>query len=224
MPKASCSSSDTRVLVLLSGGLDSSTVLYFAKAGGYDVTCLSIAYGQKHSRELEAAEKIALFAKTPVRHLCIELPWGGSSLTDPDKKIPVEGISGKIPSTYVPGRNTIFIAFALSLCESEGIPLILVGANAVDFSGYPDCRTEYYTAMNALLARASLGKVRIEAPLMKMTKKEIVLLAKKLNVPLELTWSCYKGENQPCMKCDSCRLRAKGFRQAGIKDPALGST
>ena len=211
-----------RAVVLLSGGLDSTTVLYLAKSRGYQPHCLIFSYGQKHGKEVRRASAVADKANAKKTVVRINLPWGGSSLLDEDRKIP----SGKIgrdgiPSTYVPGRNTIFISYALSFAEAEKCGTIFIGANAVDYSGYPDCRPEYFGDFNRLLKRASLGKVIIEAPLINMSKKDIVLLAVKLKAPLELTWSCYRGGRKPCGKCDSCLLRAKGFREAGIADPAL---
>ncbi len=211
-----------RAVVLLSGGLDSTTTLYFAKSRGWKVESLIFSYGQKHSKEVKKAKAIAEKTKTPYTIIKIELPWGGSSLTDKDKEIPPGKIGRKgIPSTYVPGRNTIFLAYAFSFCEAKKIPVIFIGANAVDFSGYPDCRPNYYKAFNRLLAYASVVGVRIETPLIKKSKKDIVLLGHKLGVPFEMTWSCYRGGRHPCGVCDSCRLRAKGFKEAGIIDPLV---
>jgi 7-cyano-7-deazaguanine synthase len=153
----------------------------------------------------------------------IKLPWKGSALLD--RKINVAKIPGKgIPSTYVPARNSIFLSFALSFAEAIGARDIFIGANAVDFSGYPDCRPNYYQAFNRLSRLATkVGwenkAIKIRTPLIDMSKKEIVLLARKLKVPLELTWSCYQGGKRPCGVCDSCRLRKKGFIGAKIEDP-----
>jgi len=211
-----------KAAVLLSGGLDSSTILYWAMARGYETHCLIFSYNQRHSGEIKKAVKIAECAGRPYTIVDIKLPWGGSSLLGKSGSIPRGKISSKkIPSTYVPGRNTIFISYALSFCEAMKMDFIFIGANAVDFSGYPDCRPRYYKEFNKLLKQASLGKVSIKVPLLKKSKKEIVLLARRLNVPLEHTWSCYSGGRYPCGKCDSCLLRAKGFREAGMDDPAL---
>ncbi len=210
-----------KAVVLLSGGLDSSTILYWAAARGYETHCLIFSYNQRHHGEIRNAVKIAECAGRPYTILDIKLPWGGSSLLGKGGRIPRGKISSKkIPSTYVPGRNTIFISYALSFCEAMKTDFIFIGANAVDFSGYPDCRPRYYKEFNRLLKQASLGKVSIKTPLLKKSKKEIVLLARKLKVPLEHTWSCYGGGRRPCGNCDSCLLRAKGFREAGIDDPA----
>lgn len=208
--------------LLLSGGLDSSTILYWAIARGWETHCLIFSYGQRHRTELKRAVKIAEAAGRPYTIIDIKLPWGASSLLGRSGRIPAGNISSKkIPSTYVPGRNTIFISYALSFCEAAKMEYILIGANAVDFSGYPDCRPAYYEEFNKLLKQASLGKVSIKTPLLKKSKKEIALLARRLKVPLQHTWSCYAGGRVPCGKCDSCLLRAKGFREAGIDDPAL---
>lgn len=211
-----------KAAVLLSGGLDSSTILYWAIKRGYETHCLIFSYNQRHSAEIRKAVKIAECAGRPFTIVDIKLPWGGSSLLGRAGRIPAGKIlSKKIPSTYVPGRNTIFISYALSFCEAAKMDYIVIGANAVDFSGYPDCRPAYYDEFNKLLKQASLGKVSIKTPLLNKSKKEIVLLARRLKVPLRHTWSCYEGGRIPCGKCDSCLLREKGFRQAGMEDPAL---
>jgi len=220
-PKAVC---------LFSGGLDSTTVLYAALREGYEVTALTVHYGQKHERELASARDI--LAPLSVKHhvISIELPWGGSSLLESSLEVP-QGrdetrMSSEIPSTYVPARNTIFLSFAGSLAETLGAETIFIGANAIDYSGYPDCRPEFLNAMVRVLeqgtkAGVSGKSVRIEAPLLKLSKKTIVQLAQSLQVPLEKTWSCYLGGETPCGTCDSCLLRKKGFEEAGISDPAL---
>ncbi|MBU3954965.1 7-cyano-7-deazaguanine synthase QueC [bacterium] len=214
-----------KAAVLLSGGLDSSTILFWAIAHGYETHCLIFSYNQRHSGEIKKAVKIAEGARRPYTIIDIKLPWGGSSLLGQGGSIPRGKLQGnKIPSTYVPGRNTIFISYALSFCEAMKMNFIFIGANAVDFSGYPDCRPSYYREFDKLLKQASLGKVRIKTPLLKKSKKEIVLLARLLKVPLEHTWSCYEGARRPCGVCDSCLLREKGFREAGIEDPALRET
>jgi 7-cyano-7-deazaguanine synthase len=212
-----------KAIVLLSGGLDSATTLFYAKKKGYGINCLILDYGQRHKRELASAQKIAEAAKCRYKIIKIELPWKGSALLDRNISIPKKAISG-IPATYVPARNTIFLSFALSYAEAIGASSIFIGANAIDFSGYPDCRPNYYRVFNRLSRLATKSGVenkpiKVKTPLINKTKRDIVLLAKRLKVPLELTWSCYRGSRIPCGVCDSCRLRQKGFLQAGVKDP-----
>ncbi|HVA66659.1 MAG TPA: 7-cyano-7-deazaguanine synthase QueC [Elusimicrobiota bacterium] len=218
-------------VVLLSGGLDSSTCLYWAKSRGYRCVALSAAYGQRHDKELGSARRLAKAARTPLHAVRLSLPWlRKSSLVDRSKRLPRTALSrigrGKIPSTYVPGRNTIFLALAISLADAWGAEAVVIGANAVDFSGYPDCRPAFYRAFRSVFRqgtrRGSSGKpVKILAPLLKLNKAGIARLARKLRVPLRLTWSCYAGLKKPCGVCDSCKLRAKGFAQAGFVDPAV---
>jgi len=153
----------------------------------------------------------------------ITLPWGGSSLLDKNAALPSHKNklpAASLPSTYVPGRNTIFLSFALSYAETIKADALFIGANAVDFSGYPDCRPGYYGAWNALLKELGVS-VRIKSPLVRMTKAQIVRLGLRLGVPYEHTWSCYSGGVKPCGKCDSCMYRARGFSEAAIPDPAL---
>ena len=208
----------------MSGGLDSATTLYYAHSKGYELSCLIFDYGQRHRREIIGARMLARKAGARCVLLKISLPWKGSSLLDAKQALPSAVSVRGIPTTYVPGRNTIFLSFALSYAETIGARSIFIGANALDFSGYPDCRPSYYRAFNSLSRVATkaavVGKpIAVCTPLLHKTKKEIVLLAKRLGVPLALTWSCYQGGKKPCGKCDSCRLRAKGFIQAGVKDP-----
>ena len=204
-----------KCIVLLSGGIDSTTTLYYAKSKGYKCQALIFDYGQRHDREIKSAIAVAKRAKVPYQVIKIKLPWKGSSLLDKKLKVPVHRIIGKkIPSTYVPGRNTIFLSFAVSLSESIGADAIFIGANAVDFSGYPDCRPEYYKAFRKLIQKGTKAKrIKIMTPLIKMAKSQIIRLGLKLGAPLDLTWSCYKGGKRPCGVCDSCRLREKGFRE-----------
>lgn len=218
-----------KAVVLLSGGLDSATTLYDAKKKGYRAFCLVFDYHQRHRREIAAALKIARTAQAKALLVKIALLWKGSALLDTTKQLPqskTEAIPHRIPSTYVPARNTIFLSFALSYAETIGANTIFIGANALDFSGYPDCRPRYYKAFNRLSRVATKAgvegrRIAICTPLLHKTKKEIIVLAKKLGVPLELTWSCYRGAKRPCGVCDSCRLRQKGFAQAGMRDPLL---
>jgi 7-cyano-7-deazaguanine synthase len=210
-------------VVLLSGGLDSATTLYYALSKGYDCHCLLFSYGQRHRKELACARRVAKKAGAPFQTVSIRLPWSPSSLTDINSSIPSSGktvVPSKLPTTYVPGRNTIFISFALSYAESIGAGKIFIGANAVDYSGYPDCRPQYYSALNKTFKALGVG-VRVETPLIKMTKEQIIGLGIKLGVPYGLTWSCYCGGKRPCGLCDSCRFRAKGFAHAGLDDPAI---
>jgi 7-cyano-7-deazaguanine synthase len=214
-----------KAVVLLSGGLDSATVLYYAKKKGYECHCLLFDYGQRHTRELDAAKKIAARAASSFQVMKIALPWGGSSLLGKGAAITTakpSPIADRLPATYVPGRNTIFLSFALSYAEAIAASTIFIGANAIDFSGYPDCRPVYYKAWQGLLRSLGL-KIRIEVPLIELTKSEIVQLGMKLGVPYKLTWSCYNGKGKPCGVCDSCKFRAKGFHEAGLTDPALSN-
>lgn len=213
-------------VVLLSGGLDSATTLYYAKSKGFDCSCLIFDYGQRHRRELRHAVKVADAAKRDYKIVKIALPWLGSSLLDRSQKLPRRVVIDpkEIPTTYVPARNIIFLSFAASFAEAIGAQMIFIGANAVDYSGYPDCRPEFLNAFQDALRRGMktgiTGKgIAIQAPLLRKTKAQIVKLGRRLHVPFELTWSCYQGSSKPCGTCDSCRLRAKGFEEAGMKDP-----
>jgi 7-cyano-7-deazaguanine synthase len=201
-----------KAIVLLSGGLDSSTVLYIAKAKGYKCQALIFDYGQRHKRELRSAVAVAKGASVEYRVLRINLPWKGSALLDKKIKVPVKRKFTGIPPTYVPARNTIFLSFALSYAEAIRAKAIFIGANTIDFSGYPDCRPQFFKAFQKVIQTGTKAKkIKIEAPLLHLTKAQIVRLAMKLKVPVELTWSCYQGGRKPCGVCDACRLRAKGF-------------
>lgn len=216
-----------KAVVLLSGGLDSSTVLYIAKKEGYDCHCLIFDYGQRHKKELVYAAKIAKTANCPYKITKINIPWSDSSLLDKNVILASEGLSRRkgsrcsknLPSTYVPGRNTIFISFALSYAETLNASAIFIGANAIDYSGYPDCRPEYIRAWNSLIKSLGLN-ISIQAPLIRLTKRGIIELGILLGVPYKNTWSCYSGGKAPCGKCDSCLFRGKGFKEAGKEDPA----
>ena len=215
-----------RAICLLSGGLDSSTALAWAKAQGYDCSTLAFDYGQRHRRELQSAEAISrYFGATEHRVVAFDLRlFGGSSLTD-DLPLPTGGVDSTIiPSTYVPARNTIFLAFALAYAEVRAADAIVLGINALDYSGYPDCRPEYLAAMckvGELGTRQGVeGRApELLAPLVRFSKAEIVRLGTDLGVPWALTWSCYRGSALACGVCDSCRLRLKGFAEAGQADP-----
>ncbi|MDP2938013.1 MAG: 7-cyano-7-deazaguanine synthase QueC [Candidatus Omnitrophota bacterium] len=216
-----------KAVVLLSGGLDSATTLYFARKQGYKCFCLIFDYGQRHKKEIESAKKIAREAVCPAQVIKINLPWGGSSLLDKELKIPQRynvKSNSAIPSTYVPARNIIFLSFALSFAEAIKAEAIFIGAHIQDYSGYPDCRPEFYRAFKKVIltgTKAGVEKrgIKIQIPLIRKTKAQIIRKARQLNVPLALTWSCYRGGKVPCSECDSCYYRAKGFREAGIRDP-----
>ncbi len=217
-----------KAVSLLSGGLDSSTLLGYILSKGYVVTALSFDYGQRHSKELESAKNVASFYGIPHKVMKLDLrSIGGSALTsdEPIPDIPVDEIGKVIPATYVPARNTILLSMALAVAEAIGAENIFIGANALDYSGYPDCRPEYFDSINetfrlATKATVGGGSIRVQAPLLKFTKADIVKLAFDLRVPLELTWSCYRGSEKACGVCDSCKLRLKGFMEAGRVDPA----
>ncbi|MBD2234678.1 7-cyano-7-deazaguanine synthase QueC [Phormidium tenue] len=217
-----------KAIVLLSGGLDSATAAAQAIADGYTPIALSFRYGQRHDRELESARKIA--AHLGIQgHYVMEVnlaQWGGSSLTDMNETLPQDGVQSEvIPSTYVPGRNTVFVAIALSLAEAKQAEAIYLGINAVDYSGYPDCRPEYleiFQQLAHLSSKAGLeGKApRLIAPLVMDSKVAIVHRALSLGVPIQETWSCYEGGKEPCGRCDSCRIRDKALIDAGRPDLA----
>ncbi len=207
-----------KAIILLSGGLDSTTTLYYALNKGYQCFALIFDYGQRHKRELRSAVAVAKGVKVPYQIIKIKLPWGGSSLLGTRGQVPgsrtMKEIGKGIPSTYVPARNTIFLSFALSYAEAIGAKMIFIGANAIDFSGYPDCRPDFYKAFEKVIKEGTKAKkIKIITPLIHLTKSQIIKLGKKLGAPLDLTWSCYQGGKKPCGVCDSCRLRERGFRK-----------
>jgi 7-cyano-7-deazaguanine synthase len=215
-------------IALLSGGLDSATAAALAQEAGQRVIGLSFDYGQRHRRELEAAATVAA-ALGLAEHHTIQVnlaAWGGSALTDPAIAVPSTGVQeGVIPSTYVPGRNTVFIAIGLSLAEARSAERLVLGVNAVDYSGYPDCRPDYLAAFQQLADLASkAGReghgTRLWAPLVQWSKTQIVREALRLGVPVQDTWSCYSGGEQPCGVCDSCRIRNAALIEAGRPDLA----
>lgn len=216
-----------RAVILVSGGLDSTTVLAMAQSQGYDCYTLSFDYGQRHRAELVAAERVSL-ALGDIEHKVVKLNLdsiGGSALTDTRIDVPEEATEG-IPVTYVPARNTVFLSIALGWAEVLGAQDIFIGVNAVDYSGYPDCRPEYIAAfetMANLATRAGVEgeKLTIHAPLMSMGKGDIINAGIALDVDYALTVSCYQAtaEGLACGLCDSCRLRRQGFAEAGIEDP-----
>lgn len=218
-------------VVLLSGGLDSATALACAMAEGFDCFALTVDYGQRHRVELDRARSIALYLGAPQRTVTIDLrAFGGSALTD-DIDVPAspraEDIGRAIPTTYVPARNTIFLALALAWAEILGANDLFIGANVRDYSGYPDCRPEFlhaFEAMANLGTRAAVqdGRVfRVRAPLLKMTKAEIIQRGAELDVPFRLTHSCYDPDTdgRACGLCEACILRRQGFAEAGMEDP-----
>jgi 7-cyano-7-deazaguanine synthase len=222
-----------KAIVLLSGGIDSSTCCAIAKHRGFEVYAMSFLYGQRHRVELEAASRVAAaIGVTEHRMVAIDLAaFGGSSLTSsmlvPKNRL-AEGKSDDIPNTYVPARNTIFLSFALGWAEVLGCFDIFIGVNALDYSGYPDCRQEFITAFQAMANLATKSQVQgrrltIHAPLITMTKAQIILCGNELGVDYSSTHSCYDPSKagEACGLCDSCLIRKKGFEQAGIPDPTL---
>jgi 7-cyano-7-deazaguanine synthase len=218
-------------IALLSGGLDSATAAALAQEAGYRVIGLSFDYGQRHRRELEAARQVAASLGLSEHHtIQVNLAaWGGSALTDAAIAVPTAGVqAGVIPSTYVPGRNTVFIALGLSLAEAQGAERLVLGVNAVDYSGYPDCRPDYLAAFQTLADLASkAGReghgARLWAPLVEWSKTEIVREAQRLGVPIASTWSCYSGGSAPCGVCDSCRIRDDALVAAGLASLSSGA-
>jgi 7-cyano-7-deazaguanine synthase len=217
-------------VLLLSGGLDSATCLAMASNAGARVLALTIDYNQRHRRELEAADALARLYKVE-RHIRLPLDlrgFGGSALTD-DMEVPKEGVQPGIPITYVPARNTIFLSVALGWAEAAGGADLLIGVNALDYSGYPDCRPEFvasFEAMANLATKAGVegtSRYRVHTPLQALTKAGIVQAAVAAGLDMGKTWSCYDPtpEGRHCGQCDSCRLRQKGFQEAGVPDPTL---
>ncbi|WP_460192629.1 7-cyano-7-deazaguanine synthase QueC [Thermosynechococcus sp. FA-CM-4201] len=219
-----------KAVVLLSGGLDSSTVLFRAKALGYACYALSFDYGQRHQRELEAAIAIASAAGV-IQHQMVSLNlqlWGGSALTDLTIDLPrdrdLATMSQEIPVTYVPARNTIFLSVALAYAEALGAQTVHIGVNALDYSGYPDCRPDYIAAMQEVYRLGTKqGRegqpIEIVTPLIELHKKDIIRLGNEYGVPWEKTWSCYSDGEQACGRCDACRLRLAAFAELGLVDP-----
>lgn len=218
------------VVLLLSGGLDSATCLAMARNAGAQILALTIDYNQRHRRELEAADALAAHYKV-ARHIRLPLDlrgFGGSALTA-DIDVPKEGVQPGIPVTYVPARNTIFLSVALGWAEAAGGADLLIGVNALDYSGYPDCRPEFiasFEAMANLATKAGVegtARYRVHTPLLSLSKAGIVQAAAAQGLDMGLTWSCYDPtpDGKHCGRCDSCRLRQKGFAEAGIADPTI---
>ncbi|MHC4338351.1 MAG: 7-cyano-7-deazaguanine synthase QueC [Planctomycetota bacterium] len=224
---------NNKAVVLLSGGLDSATILAIARSEGFPLFALTFRYGQRHHYEIGAAKKIAASLGV-IEHKIIDIDlaaFGGSALTDPNIEVPKDSPDlakpDKVPPTYVPARNTIFLSYALAWAEVLGAFDIFIGVNSTDYSGYPDCRPQFIAAFEELAnlataaATQSKGQYHIHTPIMNMTKAQIVLTGKKLGVDYSLTHSCYDPDKsgRSCGRCDSCRLRLKGFAEAGLKDP-----
>lgn len=222
-----------KAVVLVSGGLDSTTCLAIAKKQGFELYALTLSYGQRHKVELAAARKVAK-AYGVKKHLELEVPltaFGGSALTDKKIKVPkrrsLKEMGKGIPPTYVPARNTVFLSMALAWAEALGVQDIFIGVNALDYSGYPDCRPEFIQAYERLAKLATKKgvegrwKLKVHTPLIHMSKAQIIKKGISLGVDYGLTWSCYdpSPKGRPCGRCDSCLLRAKGFAAAGKSDP-----
>ena len=220
-----------KAIILHSGGLDSTTCLYWALSKGYQCVSLNISYGQKHKKERDCCRKICKDLNVKLIEISLNLPWlkdvtslvGGSKVTIPNEPLSQIKSMGRLPSTYVPARNLIFASIAASLADSIGASAIVLGANSVDYSGYPDCRPRFYIPLERAIfegTRSAVGGPRIEVltPLLKLSKAQIAELGAKLGVPFGKTWSCYRGGAKPCGKCDACRLRKAGFEKAKIKD------
>ncbi len=217
-----------KAVILLSGGLDSCTCMAVAKEAGYELYPISFNYHQRHSVELEGAKKIASFYGVK-KHLIIETNMeaiGGSALTDENIEVPEGDVERKdVPPTYVPARNLIFLSYAMGYAEVLGASHVYIGVNSVDYSGYPDCRPEFIQKFQALSDYATTAtavegkKIKIETPLQDLSKSDIVKLGSKLGAPLQFTHSCYNGGEKACGVCDSCKLRLRGFAEAGVEDP-----
>ena len=221
----------SRAVILLSGGLDSATTAAIAKNEGHELFALTIDYGQRHRIEIEAAKKVAEYFGV-VKHVMMPVDlrlFGGSSLTsdlEVPKDVPVEQIGQAIPNTYVPARNTVFLALALAYAESVGAEKIYIGVSAVDYSGYPDCRPEFLQAFHTLANVATKAGIEkslfsIEAPLLSLSKKETILRGLELGVDYSLTFTCYDPlpDGKSCGRCESCQLRRAAFRATGVPDP-----
>ena len=218
-------------VVLFSGGLDSTTCLAVAREDGFAPHALAVRYGQRHARELDAAERIARALDAPLKMVSLDLrAVGGFALTG-DLEVPKDGVGGGIPVTYVPARNTVLLGLALGYAETLDAQDLYIGVNAIDYSGYPDCRPAFVEAFEKLANVATAAAVegraryRVHAPLLQLSKAQIIELGTRLGVPYAMTHSCYDPDPQgrACGRCDSCRLRAQGFREAGVPDPTVYS-
>lgn len=223
-------STSKKAVIILSGGLDSTTCMAVAKSEGYDLYPLTFFYGQKQAIEVEMAKRVAEYYEVTDRHFIADLKGliRGSALTDSDKEIPTnrddKEMNAEIPVTYVPARNIIFLSIALSYAEAIGAEAMYIGVNALDYSGYPDCRAEFIEAFQEVINKGTAAGVtgnpiEIKTPLQFLSKGEIARLGTELNAPLHVSHSCYFGTDPSCGVCDSCLLRIKGFQEAGIPDP-----
>jgi 7-cyano-7-deazaguanine synthase len=221
---------DSAAIVLLSGGLDSMVAGGLAREAGYRLFALTIDYNQRHRIELQAAARVAAMLGVE-RHIVLPLDlsqFGGSALTDATIAVPKTGVAPGIPATYVPARNTIFLSVALGWAEAVGARDLVIGINALDYSGYPDCRPAFVDAFEAMATQATKAgaegdRFKVHAPLVAMTKGDIALEARRLGLDVSQSWSCYDPgpDGRPCGRCDSCELRAKGFADAGLIDTLL---
>jgi 7-cyano-7-deazaguanine synthase len=219
-----------KVIALLSGGMDSVTAAAIVKQKGYEIYALTVSYGQRHAREIESAKRLAIWLKA-TEHEVLDLPISRllkSSLTNADSDVTGDEskLGKRIPATYVPGRNAILLAIAAAWAESIGAEAIVIGVNAIDFAGYPDCGQPFIDAFENVIKVSSRSgveghPVEILAPIASMSKADIIRKGNELGVPFKDTWSCYKGGGKPCGVCDSCILRVNGFKAVGIPDPAL---
>ncbi|OYD07453.1 7-cyano-7-deazaguanine synthase QueC [Paludifilum halophilum] len=220
---------EKRAVVVLSGGLDSTTCMGIAREQGYELYPLTFHYGQRHSREVEQAKQVAAFYRIR-EHRIVDIQFlnqiGGSALTDSSMEVPTDGAEETIPDTYVPARNMIFLSLAAAYAEVIGAEAVYIGVSAVDYSGYPDCRPSFIESMTrtvnlATKAGATGSELAIETPLIRWSKAETIREGLRLGVPYHLTTSCYLGGEIACGHCDSCRLRLKGFAEAGAEDPIV---
>jgi len=213
-------------IVLLSGGLDSATSLFWAKKNGFRPFCLIFDYGQRHKKEIDNARAIAKKAKCGYEIVKFNLASDTTSLVNKKLKLPKKVMPDEIPSTYAPARNIIFLSLGVSFAETKKAQFIVIGTNQLDYSNYPDCRDEFIRAFQKAInlgtkSGTQAKTIKILTPLQNKNKAQIIKLAVKLKVPLELTWSCYAGNTKPCNICPSCIIRAKGFKEAGVADPIL---
>lgn len=209
-------------VILLSGGIDSAVTLYLAKSRGYRLQALIVDYGQRHKKEIEYAKKIATMNKVAYHYVKCDLSWAKSALVNKRLKVPCRIKSQNIPLTYVSGRNIIFLSYAASLAESIQANAVFIGAHIQDYSGYPDCRPEFLSSFEKALNLGLKEKgLKIVAPLLNKRKVDIIRTGLRLGVPFKHTWSCYRGEKFPCLKCDSCRFRMSAFAKLGLSDPSM---
>jgi len=209
-------------VILLSGGIDSTACLYYARQR-FNLSALIFDYGQRHRKEIDAARSIAGRLHIPYRVVTLDLHWVTSALTSKSMPVPKKRnlLAQGIPTTYVPGRNILFLSYAVSFADNFNYRDIFIGAHTQDYSGYPDCRGEFISAFEKAVNRGIKNRVTIHAPFLKMGKSEIIKIGLRLKVPFHLTWSCYEGGKTPCLTCDSCRYRIEGFRKLGMEDPLL---